>query len=508
MPAPDFARARIGNVLSGKWKLDELLGWGGMATVYAGTHTRNRSRVAVKVLHPEVGRDPVLRTRFLREGYVANSIKHRGIVRVFDDSAEDESAYLVMELLSGKTLKEAWKKSDRALPLREIGRVISSILDCLAAAHAAGIVHRDIKPDNVFLTDEGDVKVLDFGIAFVQELRAAGEHVTTTGTTLGTPAFMPPEQALGKWSLVDHRADIFSVGATARLLLTGRLPHDASGATELLIAAATRRVEPILTVMPNLPAPIAAVLDRALGFEREERYQSAEEMKGEWDRALAAAIASGTESVPPSAAASAALPVSWGSGAVGDAPSEPSQKSGNADAASGAAAAPASGVEMVSAAAPADALPTSTDPGASFTQGAVEKDARSRGRGVVPFLVVGIVAAIVVGVGIFAFGKSDRKTASSAAETTSLAGPPAAEAPTSATATATPTNLTGSSSVLTSASAPAAPSSTASAPLLKTMPAPSAHANPNAQSNCPPVFYGRDMNDEPEYRCCGKPCSH
>jgi hypothetical protein len=118
-------------------------------------------------------------------------------------------------------------------------------------------------------------------------------------------------------------------------------------------------------------------------------------------------------------------------------------------------------------------------------------------------LVVGLVAAIVVGVGIFAFGKSDRKTASSAAETASLAGPPAGEAP--ATATATPT---GSSSVPTSASAPAAPSSTASAPLPKTMPAPSAHANPNAQSNCPPVFYGRDMNDEPEYRCCGKPCSH
>lgn len=99
----DFARGRIGTVLSDKWRLDELLGWGGMAAVYAGTHTRNRSRVAVKLLHPELGREPALRTRFLREGYVANSIDHPGIVRVFDDAAEGDSVYLVMELLKGKS---------------------------------------------------------------------------------------------------------------------------------------------------------------------------------------------------------------------------------------------------------------------------------------------------------------------------------------------------------------------------------------------------------------------
>ncbi|MFO0615718.1 MAG: serine/threonine-protein kinase [Polyangiaceae bacterium] len=494
----------MGTVLSGKWNLDELLGWGGMATVYAGTHTRNRSRVAVKILHPEVARDPALKTRFLREGYVANSIKHPGIVRVFDDSAEDESAYLVMELLTGKTLKETWKKSGRSMPLKEIGRVISSILDVLAAAHAAGIVHRDIKPDNVFLTDEGDVKVLDFGIAFVQELRAAGEQVTTTGATLGTPAFMPPEQAHGKWALVDHRADIFSVGATARLLLTGRLAHDAEGATDLLIAAATKRVRPTLSVSPDLPPGIAAVVDRALGFEREERYPSAEEMKREWDRAVAAAIASGTESVPPPAPSPVEQPVSWGSKNGSESPLSASHASGS------------------DASAARTSEPTSGDAGkveASFTDGAVSRDAGARGkkpgRSVLPFAIVGLVAAAVVVIGVVALGSGDAGRPSSPAGSPSAAGSGAgasagAEDSRSARPSASgrevspPPVITTSSAIVAAASSSPAitPTTPRQPPPLGSKPATTATAAPA----CPPVFYGRDMNDQPEYRCCGKPC--
>ncbi|MFO0612307.1 MAG: protein kinase [Polyangiaceae bacterium] len=279
-------RRRIGTVLSGKWRLDALLGTGGMASVFAATHVRNRLQTAVKLLHPEVSRDEKLRQRFLREGYVANSVKHPGVVQVFDDSGEELEAYLVMELLVGQTLKQRWNASGRKLPLEEVRGYISATLDTLVAAHAADIVHRDLKPDNIFLTTSGIVKVLDFGIARLREVQNAHEQATNTGVLLGTPAFMPPEQALGNWEEVDARADLFAVAATAWVLLTGQLVHQAKGVSELLIAAATRKARPIKSLVENLPDPVAFVIDKALSFEKVDRFPSAEVMKRAWDSAF------------------------------------------------------------------------------------------------------------------------------------------------------------------------------------------------------------------------------
>ena len=167
------ANARLGMVLREKWRLQALLGVGGMAAVYAATHANNGKRVALKVLHAELASNPEVKSRFLREGYVANKVEHPGSVQVLDDdTAEDGSPFLVMELLEGVTLEEHRERAPGGvLSSAEVVIIGERILDVIAVAHEKGIVHRDIKPDNIFLTSNGVVKLLDFGIA-----RASGQR--------------------------------------------------------------------------------------------------------------------------------------------------------------------------------------------------------------------------------------------------------------------------------------------------------------------------------------------
>src|SRR5580704_12723663 len=163
------ARGRIGTVLQDKWRLESLLGVGGMAAVYAAVH-RNGKRVAVKMLHAEFSHDEEVRTRFLQEGYAANTIQHEGAVSVLDDDlAPDGSAFIVMEMLEGETVEQRWERGGQRLPVAEVLWIVDQLLDVLVAAHAKSVVHRDIKPENLFLTKGGAVKVLDFGIAKVFE---------------------------------------------------------------------------------------------------------------------------------------------------------------------------------------------------------------------------------------------------------------------------------------------------------------------------------------------------
>jgi eukaryotic-like serine/threonine-protein kinase len=243
------AGRRIGQVLKEKWRLDVLLGVGGMAAVYAATH-RNGSRCAVKVLHSELSVNPEVRTRFLREGYAANSVGHDGVVRVSDDDvSQDGAAFLVMELLEGESLEERRTRAGGRLGEDEVLSVADQLLDVLIAAHAKGVVHRDLKPENVFLTRIGIVKVLDFGIARLKELSSTS-RATRTGTSMGTPAFMPPEQARGVWEEVDARSDLWAVGATMFSLLSGAEVHTGRTGNEILIAAATKPAPSLASVMP------------------------------------------------------------------------------------------------------------------------------------------------------------------------------------------------------------------------------------------------------------------
>jgi eukaryotic-like serine/threonine-protein kinase len=271
--------ARIGTVLKGKWRLDALIGIGGMASVYAATH-RNQARVAIKMLHPEVARDGEVTTRFLREGYVANQVAHPGVVMVLDDDvSEDHAPFLVMELLTGQTLDSLLSREPSGLAVAQVLPLLDQLLDVLAAAHDKGVVHRDLKPENLFLTHDGRLKVLDFGIARVRELSVHSPTATQAGSVLGTPAFMAPEQALGRWLEVDGRTDIWAVGATAFTLLTGRFVHEAVTIQEQLVFSATRPAPRLRDVCPNVPSVVAQVIDRALEFDRSQRFDTARTMR-------------------------------------------------------------------------------------------------------------------------------------------------------------------------------------------------------------------------------------
>lgn len=289
--ADPVAEARVGSTINGKYTLERVLGVGGMAAVYVATH-RNRKQFAIKVLHPEFSLRDDIRKRFLREGYLANTVGHSGAVAVIDDDvAEDGSAFLVMELLEGLSIEALWTQRGRALPIPLALALVDQLLEVLGAAHARGVLHRDIKPANLFLTRSRVLKVLDFGIARLREPgHVTNATATATGMTLGTPAFMPPEQAFGRTEEVDARSDLWAVGATLFVLISGEVVHEGSNSQQLIVNAATRPARPFASVAPGAPSAVAELIDRALAFDKADRWQSAGEMRAALRQAHQAAF--------------------------------------------------------------------------------------------------------------------------------------------------------------------------------------------------------------------------
>ena len=298
-------QTRIGALLSGKWRLEFLIGVGGMAAVYAATH-RNGARAAIKILHPEFAGHQEVRARFLREAYIANKVDHPGTVQVLDDDiAENGEPYLVMELLAGESVESRAQRNGGWLHYHDVLSITEQTLAVLEKAHAAGVIHRDLKPDNLFLTTKRQVKVLDFGIARLHD--AAGSKRTQTGMMMGTPAYMAPEQALGRWAQVDGRTDLWSVGGIMFSLLSGRPVHgDAGTDNEMLIHAATRPAPSLARVVRGAPLDLVRVVDRALSYEQANRYPDAAAMRADI-RALMqqAGVLSATDSPPGPAPAGA-----------------------------------------------------------------------------------------------------------------------------------------------------------------------------------------------------------
>ena len=264
---------RVGSVVDGKWRLDELLGTGATSAVYRATH-RNGHEATLKILHRSLCTDVAACARFLREAGTANAIKHPAIVPVRDDGITDDGcAYLVLEYFEGETLEEKRNKRGGKMPYHELSWVLEKLIDALAAVHAAGVVHRDFKPQNVFQTTAGDLKLLDFGTARIFDTNA-NQQQSVQGLVLGTPAFMSPEQARGARDEIDARSDVWSLGATIFTMLSGELVHPARDAHARLLAAASKPARSLATAAPDLDPRVVTIVDRALSFAKDERWQT------------------------------------------------------------------------------------------------------------------------------------------------------------------------------------------------------------------------------------------
>ncbi len=263
----------------GKYRIVEPLGEGGMGVVYRARHELLDSPAAIKVLLPQFSRDPVLLERFFKEAKAASSIRHVGITAVFEyGRLADDQAFIIMELLRGEDLKSFLARHGPLVPPVAI-EIATQLLSTLAAAHETGVVHRDLKPDNIYLTrDHGApggirVKVLDFGIAKLMSDADTG-GTTRTGSILGTPTYMAPEQCKGG-EAVDGRADLYAVGCVLFELLTGRPPFDARGSGEILAMHIYQTAPRIAEVGPTVPAELESVVARLLAKRPDDRAPSA-----------------------------------------------------------------------------------------------------------------------------------------------------------------------------------------------------------------------------------------
>ncbi|HEX4406646.1 MAG TPA: serine/threonine-protein kinase [Polyangia bacterium] len=263
----------------GNYVIRAQVGEGGMGIVYVAEHPQISRRVAVKVLHPGNDRAPELVHRFFTEARAASEIRNEHIVDVLDfGQLPDGSPYLVMEWLEGQSLAALLRDTPVLAPARA-ARIVRGVTQALRAAHGKGVVHRDLKPDNVFLvprdSDPDFVKVLDFGIAKLIAAGASPTFQTQTGAIMGTPAYMSPEQCRGAKE-IDDRSDIYSVGVMAYQMVTGRLPFAADSLGELLFKHLGETPVPPDAILPSLPVGLSAIIDRALAKEPDKRPTLAE----------------------------------------------------------------------------------------------------------------------------------------------------------------------------------------------------------------------------------------
>ena len=263
----------LGQVL-GNYRIARLLGAGGMGRVYLGVNQQINSRVAIKVLSEECAKDRGLVDRFFTEARAVNVIRHESIVNVVDiNQLPDGRPYIVMELLEGESLAELIRRGPIALGT--LASVVLQVLGGLAAAHDKGIIHRDLKPDNIFVTRSGRAKILDFGIAKLQPELGAVNEGTRTGALIGTPFYMPPEQALAR--PVDARSDLYSIGIILYEAVTGRRPFQGSTIYELLKQHVEVEPAPPSSMRYDLPPALEAVIRRAMAKSPSHRFQSAQE---------------------------------------------------------------------------------------------------------------------------------------------------------------------------------------------------------------------------------------
>ena len=287
-------------MLGDRYTVGEVIGRGGMAEVHEGRDLRLGRRVAIKILRPDLAKDPVFQARFRREAQSAAALNHPNIVAVYDtgeDVLTDDGRndvivpYIVMEYVDGMTLRQILASGRRLLPERAL-EIAAGVLSALDYAHRHGIVHRDIKPGNVMLTRTGDVKVMDFGIA--RAVNEAGQSMTATSAVMGTAQYLSPEQARGE--VVDARSDLYSTGVLLFELLTGKPPFTGDSAVAIAYQHVSEMPSPPSSVDPGVSPEIDTVVMHSLSKRADDRYQSAAEFRTDVERVIAGAPA--TAAVP------------------------------------------------------------------------------------------------------------------------------------------------------------------------------------------------------------------
>ncbi len=267
-----------GQIIAGKYRLHGLLGTGGMASVWSATNTFTERQFAIKFLLPTFARTPEAATRFLMEAKVSGRVQHPNVIEVLDvGQAEDGSLFLVMELLSGQSLEFAMRKQQPPMTVHDFMGVMLDVARALAAAHRAGVVHRDLKPTNIVLhKDRGGVavpKVLDFGVSKFLSENDRDNSLTIAGTVLGSPLYMSPEQAMGQLD-IDHRTDIYAFGAILFEGLCGFRCFDAPNFNALIVTIATTQPKSIDQYAPQMPESLRALVRECLVTDKNQRIES------------------------------------------------------------------------------------------------------------------------------------------------------------------------------------------------------------------------------------------
>ncbi|MDQ6938014.1 MAG: protein kinase, partial [Actinomycetota bacterium] len=265
----------LGRVLEGRYRIRARLAVGGMSTVYTAVDERLDREVAVKVMSASLSADPVFVDRFAREARTAAKLSHVNAVSVYDQGSDGGSIFLVMELVRGRTLRDLLRERGRLSPAEAVS-IMEPVLAALAAAHRAGLVHRDVKPENILLSDEGLVKVADFGLARAVEANAAS---TRTGLMMGTVAYSSPEQFRG--SSADIRSDVYSAGIVLFELLTGRPPYAGADAMAVAYQHVHHDVPPPSALQRGIAPPLDALLRRVTAREPMRRPPDAGAFLGE-----------------------------------------------------------------------------------------------------------------------------------------------------------------------------------------------------------------------------------
>lgn len=263
----------VGSVLDKRYRLDELIGIGGMAVVYKATDVSVNNQIyAIKMLKEEAACDEVVVKRFKNECRAESMLNHKNIVSVYDVSTKGELKYMVMEYVYGMTLKKYLIGNNGPLELDEILRYTAQILRALRVAHSEGIIHRDIKPQNIMVLGDGKIKVMDFGIAKLPN----AETVTVTDKAVGTVYYMSPEQASGK--SIDPRSDIYSLGAMLYELATGEMPFKGDTPVAILMKHVNEKPVPPRVLNPKIPVGLEQIIMCAMSKKPQDRFDNVETM--------------------------------------------------------------------------------------------------------------------------------------------------------------------------------------------------------------------------------------